>query len=208
MALASRKDHRMVTVDSAPPKRARRLAALSALLGLLLIFGSAFFPVIVRILYQSRAGRPSGPECPPPDIDASSYWEGWMRDVSGAVPLSVEWAIWQFLGLAPFLAFIIIQMVIAGRAWNGQLLRAQLDDEAVACVATMMIWGGRPRLALLKAGVVASVVTLVLFLLSSLFVYCLFFCGSGIPLPGVYHEGSGPWQGQACATWPPATGWG
>ncbi|HEY7022650.1 MAG TPA: hypothetical protein VH349_16155 [Ktedonobacterales bacterium] len=62
-------------------------------------------------------------------------------------------------------------------------------------MATMMIFGGRPRLALLKGGIVASVVTLILFLGWSYFLYCLFFCGSGIPLPGEYREASGLWQG-------------
>lgn len=195
MALAAHKDHRMVAVDTAPPKRARRLAALSTLLGLLLIFGSTFFPGVIRIIYQSRAGCPTGPECPPPYIDASMYWEGWIRYISSPVPLTVEWAIWQFLWLTPLLAFIIIQVVIAWRAWRGQPPRTPTNEEVVAGVATMMIFGGRPRLTLLKGGVVASVVALILFLGSSYFLYCFFFCGSGIPLPGEYHEGIGPWQG-------------
>jgi hypothetical protein len=64
----------------------------------------------------------------------------------------------------------------------------------VANVATMIIFGGRPRHVLLKAGVVVGVVALFLFLLGSLFLYCLFFCGSGIPLPGQHHESTGLWQ--------------
>jgi hypothetical protein len=100
----------------------------------------------------------------------------------------------DLLWLAPFLAFFIIQAVIAWRAWSGQLPRRQRNDEVVAGMTTMMIFGGRPRLALLKGGVVASVVTLILFLGSSFVVYCFFFCGSGIPLPGEYHESTGLWQ--------------
>jgi hypothetical protein len=100
----------------------------------------------------------------------------------------------DLLWLAPFLAFFTIQAVIAWRAWRGQLPRTQPNEEVVAGVATMMIFGGRPRLALLKGGVAASVVALILFLGSSFFLYCFFFCGSGIPLPGEYHESTGLWQ--------------
>jgi hypothetical protein len=71
----------------------------------------------------------------------------------------------------------------------------ETDEEVVAGVATMMIFDGRPRLPLLKGGVVASVVALILFLGSSYFLYCFFFCGSGIPLTGEYRESSGLWQG-------------
>jgi hypothetical protein len=200
LCLHSPRDHSMAAVDSAPPKRTKRtkrtyrLTAASALLGLLLLLGSTFFPGIIRILYQSRVGCPDGPECPPPDIDASSFWEGWIPNVSGSVPLTLNAFIAFLVELAPFLAYITVQVVIAWRAWSGQLPRTQRDGEVAASMATMIIWGGPPRLALLKGGIVVTVVALVLFLGSSFLFYCFFFCGAGIPLPGEYHESTGLWQ--------------
>src|SRR6476646_8190312 len=111
----------MATVDSATPVRTHRLAALSALLGILLPLGSTFFPGIIRILYQSRSGCPDGPECPPPDIDASSFWEGLRSSLSSVVPLTFDRIIASLLWLAPFITFFIIQAMIAWRAWSGQL---------------------------------------------------------------------------------------
>jgi hypothetical protein len=184
----------MATVASTTSQRTYRLAALSAMSGILLILGSTFFPGVIRIIYQSRAGCPNSPECPPPYIDASTYWDGWIRYMSGPIPLTFDMVIGSFLWLAPFLAFFIVQAVIAWHAWRGQLPRTPPNEEVVAGMATMMIFGGRPRLALLKGGIVASVVALILFLGSSFFLYCLFFCGSGIPLPGEYRESGGLWQ--------------
>jgi hypothetical protein len=197
-----RMDQRMAAVDPvvdpAPARRIHRLVAVSVLLGVLLLLVSGFFPVIIRVIYQSRAGCPTGPECPPPDILADSYgedWISWIRSVFGAGQVSLDVAITQFLfGPAPFLALIIVQAAIAWRAWSGSLLRPARNEDVVANVATMIIFGGRPRRVLLKGGVAASVVATILFLGSSWFIYCFFFCGSGTPLPGEYKESTGPWQ--------------
>jgi hypothetical protein len=118
----------MATVPSTTSQRTYRLAALSAVLGVLLILGSTFFPGVIRIIYQSRAGCPHGPECPPPYIDANTYWEGWIRYISGPVPLAFDMVIGSFLWLTPFLAFFIVQAVIAWRAWRGQLPRTPPID--------------------------------------------------------------------------------
>jgi hypothetical protein len=84
--------------------------------------------------------------------------------------------------------------VIAWRAWSGRLTPTPERDDVVPGVVMMILWGSRPRNLLLKAGVAVSVVVLLFFLWWTFFLYCLFFCGSGIPLPGEYRESSGIWQ--------------
>ena len=64
-----RQDHATTT-----PARTRRLAALIALLGVLLLLAGLFAPWIIRIDYFAHVGCPSSPQCPPPATDASSLW--------------------------------------------------------------------------------------------------------------------------------------
>jgi hypothetical protein len=165
-------DQRMAVLDPAPLRPAPRLTAPGALLGILLLVGGAFAPWIVRVYYRSSAGCPAGPECPAPDIITPSYWDYWISVIFGARPLTADWVLINFLfGLAPFLALLIVQAALAWRAWRGGL-----------------------SAALRKWSVVVSAVALLSFLWWSHFVYCLFFCRAGIPLPGEYQESTGLWQ--------------
>ena len=88
---------------------------------------------------------------------------------------------------------IVVQAVIAWREWSGRLTPPE-HEEVAPGVVMMMLWGRCPRNLLLKTGVAISVIALLYCLWASLFLYCLFFCGSGIPLPGEYRESSDIWQ--------------
>src|SRR6185312_4426267 len=107
---------------TATPAQTHRLAALSALLGILLLLAGLFAPWIIRIDYHAHVGCPSGPQCPPPDTDASSLW----RAVTGVgySPFTLAWATLLFVGLAvglgPLLALILAQGAIARDAWRGR----------------------------------------------------------------------------------------
>jgi hypothetical protein len=158
-----------MTQDQATATRARthRLAALSALVGVPFLLAGLFPPWIIRIDYLAHAGCPSSPQCPPPFIDASSYW-----DKVNAYPFTLTWPIMLLLGLGPFLALILVQALIARGSWRG-----------------------RPSRTLLRLGVLAGSLELLVFLFSSYFSYCFLFCNleQGLPIPGELYSTTGLW---------------
>jgi hypothetical protein len=149
-----------------------RLASLSALLGVLILLAGLFPPWIIRIDYLAHVGCPSSPRCPLPDTDASSLW----RAVTGGgiSSFTLAGASVLFVGLAVGL---------------GPLFTLILAQVAIACGA----WRGRSSPTLLKWGVAASLVAMVIFLLASFVSYCFFFCNfqQGFPLPGELYSPAG-----------------
>jgi len=151
--------------ETATPAHTHRLAALGALVGLLLLVAGLFAPWIIRINYLAHADCPNSPQCPPPFIDASSYW-----DKVNAYPFTLTWPISLLLGLGPFLALILVQALIARGSWRG-----------------------RPSRTLLRLGVLASSLELLIFLFVSYFWYCILFCAlsQGFPIPGELYSPTG-----------------
>jgi hypothetical protein len=157
---------------TATPARPRRLAALSALVGVPLLLSGLFAPWIIRIDYLAHVGCPSSSQCPPPDTDASSLWRAVTG--SGNRPFTLAWATVLFVGLAVGL---------------GQLLALILAQVAIARGA----WRGRPSRTLLKEGVLAGLLAMVIFLLANFGSYCYFFCNpaQGFPIPGELYSPAG-----------------
>jgi hypothetical protein len=157
---------------AARPAQTHRLAAFSAVAGILLLLAGLFPPWIIRIDYFAHVGCPSSPQCPPPDTDASSFWRAVTG--SGHSPFTLSWAILLLVGLVvglgPLLALILAQAAIARGAWRG-----------------------RPPRTLLKFGVLANLVAVVIFLLASFWSYCYFFCNpaQGFPIPGELYSPAG-----------------
>lgn len=82
------------------------------------------------------------------------------------------WAISALVGLAPLLTVIFAQALIARSAWRGS-----------------------PSRALLRWGLLAGSVALLVFLFLSFFWYCFFFCNleQGLPIPGQLYSATGMW---------------
>jgi hypothetical protein len=106
----------MVAVDLATPVRASRLAALSILLGIVLLLGAFFVPLIIRITYARQVGCPTGPDCPPPATDVTTFGDGWLPFFLSGRLLTADGVLAFLWGPAPFLALIILQAAIAWRA--------------------------------------------------------------------------------------------
>ena len=152
---------------TATQAQTHHLAALSALLGVPFLLAGLFPPWIIRINYLAHAGCPNSPQCPPPFIDASSYW-----DKVNAYPFTLTWPVSLLVGLGPFLALILVQALIARGSWRGRSSRT-----------------------LLRLGVLAGSLELFIFLFSSYFWYCFLFCNleQGFPIPGQLYSTTGLW---------------